>query len=506
MDLGHTTRNDIYGKTRRFLFLIFLLPCMANSLREIDNDFWFILNHGRYVLEHGFPTIEPFSIHAGLSFVMQQWLTAVIFQLIYTALGTVGIKLLVFVCYVISISVFYKLCMRLSRNFFFLSYLLTIAFSLLISFFMVERPFVLMTLILLVEIYALEAYAENADKNNARRLIIALPILSILLVSIQASMWLMLFVLLLPYVIGSFRFKIGAVYGETLPKKPIVITVVLMAAAGFVNPYGGDAMTYLLRSYGVDEINSLVAEMYPTTVTSGLGMIMFGMIVVIFLAFVLYRNDRMPVRYVLLVLGTAYLGLSSYRGFIFFIICGIFPLAAHYRDFKIPELSGNSSPRTLKIRKILIALVGCALICLVIAGGSQYKNLASTPGNSELLNAAVAVVKQDQEQGNVILYTGYNDGNLAEYNGIRAYLDTRAEVFIKNNNHKEDILKEYYELQTGRLHYKTFLEKYHFTHLILNKNSTELLRTYVAHDPEYVMIYANDSYEVYRLKAYKGGI
>lgn len=500
---GETVRrNDIYGRGRKYLSLIFFLPCIFNALREIDNDFWFLLNHGRYVLEHGFPTVEPFTIHTGLDFVMQQWLSAVIFDLVYASFGTIGIKLLVFICYLLSIAIFYKLCMRLSKNFFFLSYLLTIVFSLLISYFMVERPFLFMTLILLSEVFVLEQYAGNPDKRNTYKLVIALPILSMLLVSIQASMWLMLFVLMLPYIVGAFHFKIGALCGENLPKKPIFITVVLMAVAGFINPYGFNAMTYLLRSYGVKEINSLVREMFPTTVTSELGIIIFAMIVMIFLAYVLYRSDAMPVRYLFLILGTAYLGLSSYRGFIFFIICGIFPLASHFKNFKIPEFSGSNSPRTLKIRKLLVTLVVIALICLVVVGGSQYKNMSSSLSNRDLLNAAVAVVKQDQGKGNIILYTGYNDGNLAEYNGIPAYLDTRAEVFLKSNNHKEDILKEYYELQTGTLHYKMFVEKYHFTHLILNKNAIEILKTYLAQDPDYKMIYSNEGYEVYKSNSY----
>ena len=42
--------------------------------REIDNDGWFLLNHGRYVLEYGIPYVEPFTIHENFSFVMQHYL------------------------------------------------------------------------------------------------------------------------------------------------------------------------------------------------------------------------------------------------------------------------------------------------------------------------------------------------------------------------------------------------------------------------------------------------
>ena len=58
---------------------------------HLDNDIWFIFNHGRYVLSNGFPYIEPFTIHEGFKFVMQQWLSAVIYYSIYKYLGVIGV-------------------------------------------------------------------------------------------------------------------------------------------------------------------------------------------------------------------------------------------------------------------------------------------------------------------------------------------------------------------------------------------------------------------------------
>ena len=47
------------------------------------------------------------------------------------------------------------------------------------------------------------------------------------------------------------------------------------------------------------------------------------------------------------------------------------------------------------------------------------------------------------------LFTGYNDGAYMEYRGYKCYIDPRAEVFLKNNNHVEDIINEYYDLETS---------------------------------------------------------
>lgn len=86
------------AKQNRWILLLVFLPCFVLML-HMNNDLWFLLNSGRYVLQHGIPTIEPFTLHQNFSFVMQQWLTAGIFWVVYSKLGAVGILALVFLLY-----------------------------------------------------------------------------------------------------------------------------------------------------------------------------------------------------------------------------------------------------------------------------------------------------------------------------------------------------------------------------------------------------------------------
>ena len=73
---------------------------------------------------------------------------------------------------------------------------------------------------------------------------------------------------------------------------------------------------------------------------------------------------------------------------------------------------------------------------------------------------------------------------------------------MKKNNGSKDILKEFYNLQVGDLHYKEFVDVYSFTHFILKEN--DLLRTYLAADEDYELILENDSYLVYRVRSFAG--
>ena len=111
------------------IFLLLGAPALAALGRAPDNDLWFLLAHGRYVLTQGFPHLEPFSLHQGLDFVMQQWLSGVLFQLIHEGAGLLGLALLAAFSAALSAWLFYRLAMGASKGDFPLSLLLTLLLS-----------------------------------------------------------------------------------------------------------------------------------------------------------------------------------------------------------------------------------------------------------------------------------------------------------------------------------------------------------------------------------------
>ena len=62
--------------------LVFAIPFMF-AARDLNNDLWFTMNHGRYILQHGFATVEPFTVHEGLAFSFEKWATCILFYKAY---------------------------------------------------------------------------------------------------------------------------------------------------------------------------------------------------------------------------------------------------------------------------------------------------------------------------------------------------------------------------------------------------------------------------------------
>lgn len=491
MESGLNYIHDVKKEDRLLLIPLMFIPCIFVLLNDLDNDIWFLLNHGRYVLEKGIPHIEPFTIHQGFQFVMQQWLSSVIFWITYSSLGEFGIKLLVMLCYGLAVFMIYKICMKISDNYFFISFSISVFSAIPLLFFMISRPYIFSTLIFIIELYLLESFILS----NNKKYLYFLPLLSVLLINIQASMWPMLFVILIPYIIDSFKFKMGPLDGQGYNKKPLILMICAMIILGFLNPYGIDAMTYLFKSYGVPQINNIVSEMQPADIKGGLGKFFYASMLILVLIYSVYRKGSTKLRYVLLMIGTAYLTISSIRGFIFFIICGFFPLAYYLKDFKFKGVKNESTKKTLVMRKILIGMIILLISAIVYQG---YKSNGLKGKEYTLLNNTINFILERKGEKEIKLYTGFDDGCLAEFKGIPSYMDTRAEVFLKKNNKKADILKEYYDLQAGSIYYKDVLDKYQFTHLIVQKK--DILYTYLQRDDNYKITYSNEKYTLYERK------
>ena len=93
----------IFGVVLSVLVLLTINPV-------IDNDFWFLLKGGDYVMANGIPHTEPFTMHQGWNFVMQQWLSSVVFALIYNTFGVMGMVVTMSIISLITTLIIYKIC------------------------------------------------------------------------------------------------------------------------------------------------------------------------------------------------------------------------------------------------------------------------------------------------------------------------------------------------------------------------------------------------------------
>ena len=109
----------------------------------------------------------------------------------------------------------------------------------------------------------------------------------------------------------------------------------------------------------------------------------------------------------------------------------------------------------------------------------------------EPLKPAIDFLIEQDDPKNIILFTCSNEGSYVEFRGIKYYVDTRPEIFSKRLNHKEDIIKEYFDLCSGKLDYREFFSRYNFNYILVTERE-KIPYLLLSNDDNYKMIFEDD--------------
>ena len=450
--------------------------------QDLGVDIWFMLNNGQYIMAHGFPHVEPFTIHKNLDYIVQQWLTCVIFRQVYDLFGYAGLVWLARIAGAVILWGYYRLCVAVSGGNRTLSAMLTALVGTMVCLiFVYPRPVIFSTPIFIAEVWLLEQAAAKP------RCLWLLPLLALLLVNFHAAMFPMFFVLMLPYLAASVRLKALDAYvvtGFNLPLKILFMAAAASVAVAFCNPYGSEALLYGINSYGYAAINRLVGEMHPLTVNTPLFIIPAA-----FLLFLLpaYGRKSVPLQYVLLTLGTAYMAMAAIRSELLFLVFGTLGAAYVLREKKFAASVGGNIRR-----RLTVALTVFIVAVLVLTVGKKDNYRYEEYYYGEIYKpAADYLASLPEGTENIRLMSEYNSGSYFEFRGIKCYIDSRAEVFLKVNNHRKNIFHEYSALYWGDLPYRKFLWRYDFTHVFVADNNPIFYQA-MATDPDWELVFEFD--------------
>lgn len=481
MENMENTNQSPADQHMRYFYIIFFLSMFLGLLlirRNLDNDIFFLLNSGRYVTEYGIPHIEPFTLHEQWYFVMQQWLTCVIFWQIYQHFGALGLLGLVYVMAIGVIYLYYRICMMISNKNWQISVPLTTVVGIFVcTIFMTTRPQIFSAFILLFEVFCLEKYFQQKKKKY----LYFLPVLSTLMVNFHAALWGLILCVFIPYLIV-------ALFHQREDKKGFIYFLVLMGImiiAGLLNPYGYESMLYSVHSYGVPVINNTISEMAPLVITNLSGKIMSSCILI---TWYVYLRNGIKFQHLLLSVGMTYLTFSSIRSFFLFLLLATFPLALCGKNICILMKVKKASRKIFYFRIFMV-------IAIFIISCYTIRNYTIHPCNSNLYHkptySVVDYLCDIASVNDIRLWNSFNVGGYAEYRGIKCYIDPRAEVFLASNNGKENIYQEYEDTICGKEYYEDVFRKYGINYVVTNAN--EALYTYLEHDDNYQLLYEDDS-------------
>ena len=441
-----------YKPNKYICYLYAIVPLLINAILSYSSneDIWYIMKYGEIILQKGFIHTDILSIHSGLHIVIQQGFSNVIFYLIYKYLGDYGFFLLCEVFIALYLFIIYKICLLLSNKKVFLSMLIAcITCTLLEINFITPRPQIFTFLNLLLIIYIMEVFYSN----NKTKMIYFLPLISLIQINLHASLWYYLFLFILPYITDLIIKKNKSCF-------KIIGIMIVMFLVGFINPYTYENVFFPFTTYD-PIINEYIYELYPINIVSSeppilaISVFFFVVLVSELLIYVYYKKGKLELRHLFLCFGTTILAFANVRNIPVFLIATL-PLLANY----LKTMKFSVTNYYIETKKYWIVLI---ILILLVAYFHPSRLESEVKNGGDYL-------KNNYNQ-DIVVYTNLDYGSYIEYLGFHSYFDTRAEVFLKKANKKEDIFLEAMRIEKSCIDYKNFIKKYKFTHMIVYKDT-----------------------------------
>ncbi|KNY26838.1 hypothetical protein [Pseudobacteroides cellulosolvens] len=509
--------NGVKGKAKKGLIFVLLWIAAAvmafNFSHVTDIDTFFHLSVGRDIMENGFTTVDPFSMHK-LNFSSQQWLSDVVFFLIYKFFGFTGLYVFQILVAALIIFVVYKINCLVSDNKRYLSLFLAIASVWLFqNTFIRIRPQIFTILLFALEIYILETYLR---KRNFKALLF-LPVLCVLLANFHIGAFPMFFVLMLPYLADSlvkadfFKIRLGYFKkdGSKLFKTLLMFFIPLIPLCIF-NPYGVKKILYFTSMFN-SEITKNIVEWKSPNFGSNLGAIIsLSLIIVTVIVIIQFAltEKRFTVKSILMFLGLTIMTLYAVRFYTYYMtFVGLILLEKLGTDFgkesKRIKAKKAAEENTFgeKTARVLESKPAAGVLVLIIIAGITIKTVLGM-WQTTLFQLypvkAAEYIKNNLDYKNIRLFNDYDDGGFLMFNGIKVFIDSRADLYTSQFNSGCTVLKDYDEIMVNPENYEEIFKKYDFQYILVNPSLNYDLYQYLRKDINYRIVTDDEYYILYK--------
>ena len=545
-------------KSINFKFNLLAIICISIFVigiveKTLQNDTYYTITLGKYILNNGIDMMEHFSWHQGLIYTYPHWLYDVFMYIIYNTFGFVGIYgSSIVLGIILGISIYYVLS-KISKNNL-ISFFVALLVVYLGKHFITARAQLVTFILFIWTMYFIEMFLDTKKKRYA----IGLILIPIAIANIHAAVFPFYFILFLPYIgeyiiallkenidlptllfLKSDKIEIKKLSNkkeltekeikklEQLTKrvevnekriekkkqlvkarkgkeykiiinrrgnvKWLIIIMVICAFTGLLTPIGDTPYTYLIHTMQGNTTGN-ISEHLPMVLAQTSHAIIIISLYLILLAF---TKSRVRLSDLFLNFGLITLAFMSRRQMSMVYFVG----AIAFNNIVCNFIETYTKEEQVEeIKKVFVSwkgqLIAYTLVVLVTAG------LLFSTRNDKIINENSYPVKacdyilENLDVNNIKIFNDYNYGSYLMYRGIPVFIDSRADVYDpKFNGLEDDIFQDFIKTSGLSQYYEDTFEHYGITHIITYSNSK--LSLYLNHDYDYSEIYKDEHFVIY---------
>ena len=136
-------------------------------------------------------------------------------------------------------------------------------------------------------------------------------------------------------------------------------------------------------------------------------------------------------------------------------------------------------------------------VLLIILNINYYKNINYIKEKNYPVKASDYIL-ENLDYKNIKLYNGYNYGSYLIYRGIPVFIDSRADLYLKEFNPSINVFDD---SNDDFDNYKSIFSSYKISHILLNNGYK--LNSVLKLDNDYNIIYEDDYFTLYEVLNYE---
>lgn len=427
------------------LAILFAALAGVPLVNGTDNDFWWHLKTGDYIVHNGIPRTDPFSwTRGGDAWVAHEWLSEVLIYGIQQSLGYAANVVLFALATSAALAIAYAAARRQGAGTQPLVALMLLA-VVVMGTFVTVRPQVFTWLLFSVFLYIL---AASYDRQRAP--VWALPPLMALWANLHLGFFYGLMLVGLWLAALCFDAVRG---GERSLRAPVAIAAACVIAAG-LNPSGPEILWYPLRYVFDSQVtNEMIAEWKRPDILFPFQTPIFvvaGMLALSLASRARPRPFLCLVTVAVIVLSMQAVRNAPFAAIVMLPVCGgtmarRWPWATAERD--------SGSRMNLATAASLTLLVGLVVPLMALSGGREIA--FGEPSEDRFPSQGAEFVRQ--KYPGTRLFNDYNAGGYLVY---KLYPDVPVFIDGRTDFYGNGLMREYFDAQFAEPGWEATLDKY----------------------------------------------
>ncbi len=501
--MSKKTKNKkeiIINKKKFFYISLLWIFIFAIGLvkKTFQNDTFYSIKIGELIINNGIDMLDHFSIH-NLTYTYPHWLFDVFIYITYLIGKFNGIYIATIILDLLLLYVIYK-CTYKITNSISSPFIITVVCGIIMGQgFATARAQLVSYILFVLEIMCIEMYI----KDNKKRYIFGLLLISTLLCNIHVAVWPFYYILFLPYlaegIISKLLKKIKLnnkfinclkekiIIEDDIPVLKLLFIMFLSLFTGLLTPIKDTPYTYLFKTM-MGNSQKYIQEHQMSKLKDSI----FTIVIVIetlFLAII----SKIKLRDLFLILGLSFMSIMSLRHIGLLTVGMAICFCRTYNNFT--EMVGIDTDIIFyKVLSKKIIIVICFVFAILFLNTNLKEKMKDEYVDKKFYPVeGVKYLKENVDIDSMRIFNEYNFGSYLLLNDIPVFIDSRADLYTKEfSGLSYDIFDDYAHINSN---YRDLFKFYNITHILIYKNT--LLNSTIDKYENYNKLYEDDDFILY---------